>query len=110
MLIGGNGNDEIDGGTGTDMAVWFGALADYEVAYQANATIGTVDLLIRHKPSGDVDTVRDVELFQVGAATYSLSAGQVQVANGAYVELSGYVQPVITGQLAGVAFNAEWVA
>ena len=114
VLVGGGGNDEIDGGAGTDMAVWLGAVADYQVALTPStaqgAVAGSMDLLMRNKLTGEVDTVRGVELFRIGATTYTVPAGQAQPADGVYVELGSYMQPATTVQLAGVAFNAEWVA
>lgn len=113
VLVGGGGNDEIDGGTGTDMAVWFGAIGDFEAAITPStlqgASAGTHDVLVRHKLTGEVDTVRNIELFKIGDTVYSVAQGQPQPADGVYVALNSYVQPVIIGQLAGVVFNAEWL-
>jgi Ca2+-binding RTX toxin-like protein len=112
VLVGGNGNDELDGGAGTDMAVWLGAISDYQVALTpstaAGAVAGSHDALIRNKLTGELDTLRNVELVKIGHTVYSMSPGQPQPADNVFVELSSYVQPVITGQLAGVGFHAEW--
>ena len=113
VLVGGGGNDEIDGGAGTDMAVWLGAIADYQVALTPStatgAPVGAYDALIRNKLTGEVDTVRTVEFFKIGATTYTVNAGQTQPTDGVYVELGSYLKPVTTVQFAGVAFSAEWV-
>jgi len=109
VLVGGGGNDEIDGGAGTDMAVYFGATTDYQVALHRNATTGASDILIRNKLSGDTDTVRNVEYFKVGSTVYEAITGRPQPADDVYVELSTYVKPVITGQLATAGFSADWI-
>lgn len=113
VLVGGNGNDELDGGAGTDMAVWLGAIADYEVALTPStaqgAPAGSHDALVRNKLTGETDTVRNVELIKIGHTVYSVPPGQPQPADGVFVELSSYVQPVLVGQMAEVGFNAEWV-
>lgn len=92
VLVGGAGNDVIDGGAGIDMAVFFGTIADYQVALHRNAVTGAHDALIRHKVIGDVDTVRDVELFKIGGSVYLVPAGQPQPADDVYVEMAEYVQ------------------
>ncbi len=113
VLVGGNGNDEIDGGSGTDMAVFFGAIGDFEAALipstEVGAAAGAHDALIRNKLTGDVDTVRNVELFKVGNTVYTVPPGHPQPADNVYVELSSYVQPVVNAELVGVGFHSEWV-
>ena len=113
VLVGGNDNDELDGGSDTDMAVWLGAISDYQVALTpstaAGAASGVHDALIRNKLTGEVNTVRNVELVKIGHTVYSVPFGQPQPANNLFVELSSYVQPVTTVELAGVAFHPEWV-
>jgi Ca2+-binding RTX toxin-like protein len=110
ILVGGGGSDVLDGGEGTDMAVYVGALSDYEVALTANSTTGGHDTLIRHKASGAIDMVRNVELLQIGGALYQVPASQNQPADNVYVELGNYVQPATSVELTGVAFHAQWVA
>ncbi|MFN9475220.1 hypothetical protein, partial [Acidovorax sp.] len=55
----------LDGGEGTDMAVYVGLLQHYSFRLQSGAN-GQQEVLVRHIPSGDVDTLRGVELLQVG--------------------------------------------
>jgi Ca2+-binding RTX toxin-like protein len=52
ILVGGNGSDVLDGGEGTDMAVYVGALSDYEVAITPNTSGTGHDALMRNKASG----------------------------------------------------------
>ncbi len=113
LWISGAGSDLIDGGTGIDMAVYLGDASDYEAALtpntEAGAAAGAHDALIRNKLTGAVDTVRNVELFKIGADVYTVPAGQPQPADNVYVELVGYVQPVIDAQLAGTSWNTGWL-
>jgi Ca2+-binding RTX toxin-like protein len=62
-LSGGAGDDSLDGGTGTDSATYGGALADYDIAYDA----GTDSFTLRDRRAGapdGTDQVRNVENFQ----------------------------------------------
>ncbi|MDZ7863241.1 hypothetical protein [Acidovorax sp.] len=113
-LVGGGGNDELDGGAGTDMAVWLGALGDFQVALTPStvqgATSGAKDMLIRNKLTGEVDTVRNVELLQIGQAIYTVAQDQPGLPDNVYGELGNFVQPAMPVQLLGVAFHLEWLA
>ncbi|MFN9471114.1 beta strand repeat-containing protein, partial [Acidovorax sp.] len=57
VLVGGGGSDVLDGGEGTDMAVYVGLLQHYSFRLQSGAN-GQQEVLVRHIPSGDVDTLR----------------------------------------------------
>lgn len=70
VLIGGGGSDMLDGGEGTDMAVFFGTLQQYRFTLQANAANGQQEVLVRDIASGDVDTLRSIELLQIGGQAY----------------------------------------
>lgn len=102
VLIGGGGNDTLDGGAGTDTAVFFGAATDYEVAWHPNAEAGVSDVLIRHKPTGDVDTLRHVEWLKVGPSFYQLPLGSLPLAAGVYGELAQQAQLASGINLVGV--------
>ena len=95
------------------MAVWFGAIADYQVALTPStaqgAAAGAHDALVRNKLTGEVDTVRNVELVKIGNTVYTVPAGQAQPADGVYGELAGYVQLAGVSGTAGVAFHADWI-
>ncbi|KRC24899.1 hypothetical protein ASE31_20785 [Acidovorax sp. Root217] len=69
VLIGGGGSDMLDGGEGTDMAVFIGTLQQYRFTLQTNAT-GQQEVLVRDTASGDVDTLRSIELLQIGGQAY----------------------------------------
>jgi RTX calcium-binding nonapeptide repeat (4 copies) len=93
VLIGGAGADVLDGGTGTDVAIYFGAASDYEVALHLNVTSATPDVRVRHKPSGDTDTVRNVEFFKFGTVIYEIPVHQTQAATDVFMDVSLYLQP-----------------
>ena len=109
VLIGGMGNNVLDGGAGVDLAVFFGIAADFEAALVRNATTGTHEMQFRHKLTGAVNTVRDVEYFQFGAQMYAVPAGKPQPADGLFVELSAYLQPTDPLTLQGLSFHTEWM-
>lgn len=100
VLIGGPGNNLLDGGSGTDMAVYFGALADYELAVQRNPGADGLQWLIRHKATGNVDTVRNVELLMVGGSVYEVHAAPAGAGTGGYAALGAQVQLAATQDLA----------
>jgi Ca2+-binding RTX toxin-like protein len=109
VLVGGGGHNTLDGGTGTDLAVFFGTAADFDVALVRNATTGVHEAQLRHKLTGAVNTVRDVELFQFGGQAYSVPVGRPQPAEGVFVELTTYMEPVSKVTLQGVGFHPEWI-
>jgi len=109
ILVGGSGSDVLDGGTGTDMAVYLGRLSDYEVALTPNASTGAHDALIRHKVSGAVDTVRNLELLMLGSTIYEVPKGQPQPADNVYVELVNYVQPLGQTAFGQLVWNQDWL-
>ncbi len=92
VLVGGGGSDVLDGDEGTDMAVYFGTLQHYAFTLQTNATSGQQEVLVRHLLSGDVDTLRNVELLQVGGQAYRINAGGLQ--QGQEYALAGHVAEV----------------
>jgi hypothetical protein len=109
VLVGGMGNNVLDGGTGTDVAVFFGAASDFEAALVRNATTGTHEAQLRHKLTGAVNTVRDVEYFQFGTQMYSVPAGKPQPADGVFVELSTYMQQVDKITIQGLGLHPDWI-
>lgn len=58
ILTGGAGDDSLDGGNGLDTAVYLRNLSSYRFTLLGDGTILVTDL-----DNGDVDTVRNVELF-----------------------------------------------
>jgi hypothetical protein len=104
VLIGGGGSDILDGGDGTDMAVYFGTLAHYAFTLQTNASNGQQEVLVRHIPSDDVDTLRSVELLQVGGQSYRLETAALE--QGQEYALAGHVALVGAAELAAVGFTA----
>jgi hypothetical protein len=113
VLIGGVGNDLLDGGSGADIAVLFGAVADFEVSVTASTQVGAAagaqDVLIRSKLTGDVDTLRGIEFAKIGHTIYSVANVMPGLVDSVYAPLEGYVQPVTDAQLVGTSWHADWV-
>jgi hypothetical protein len=108
VLIGGSGHNTLDGGTGTDMVILTGTAADYELAYQGD------QVLLRHTPTGALNTLHDVEWVQVGGTAYALQAPPSPTsANPGAAPSFGPVAPHI--QLLGQAalnaggFHPDWL-
>lgn len=90
ILIGTGGNNTIDGGTGTDMAVFTGRLADYDIS-----PFGT-EIFVTNRATGAMSTLRGIELLEIGGQVYNLdSTGSVT--------LVGNHAPATAG-----AFHASW--
>lgn len=104
ILRGGEGNDVLVGGDGTDLAVYLGSVSDYQLATRQNTATGARDLLVRHKLTGDTDTVSQVEFFRFGSALYQLPAARDQ---DTYAEASAYLEPASQNLvLVGIAASA----
>ena len=104
VLIGGGGNDLLDGGDGTDMAVYMGQVQHYGFTLQTNATSGQQEVLVRMLASGEVDTLRSVELLQVGGQTYRIDTQGLQ--QGVDYTLAGHVALVEAAEISLVGFAA----
>lgn len=96
VLVGGGGNDVLDGGEGTDMAVYVGLLQNYSFKLQAGAN-GQQEVLVRYIPSGEEDTLRSVELLQVGGQAYRFKPEALQP--GTEYQLAGHVLEVAAAEL-----------
>jgi hypothetical protein len=68
-----------------------GLLQNYSFRLQSGAN-GQQEVLVRHIPSGDVDTLRGVELLQVGGQAYRLQPEALQP--GTDYPLAGHLQEV----------------
>lgn len=100
VLIGGGGSDVLDGGEGTDMAVFFGTLDHYTFKLQTSATTGQQEVLVRHIGSGEVDTLRNIELLQVGGQAVKIQSGAqpgVEYAMAGHVDVVGAVEISLVG-------------
>ena len=88
------GNDVLDGGAGSDMAVFFGAVQHMGIKLRAStaadAAPGQQEVVLRHNLSGEEDILRGVEWLQVGGQAYRLEL-QGLAAEDAYQALAGYV-------------------
>ena len=71
-LVGGTGNDLLDGGGGTDTAVFTGSVHDYQV--RKMTVDGVARLLMHMAGSSEIDTLVDVERWEIGSRTYGLSS------------------------------------
>lgn len=92
VLIGGGGNDVLEGGAGNDIAVYMGAVTDFQAALHRNVSAGSYEVLIRNKLTGDVDTLRSIEVLKIGDTAYQVATGLIQPADDVFVELSSYMQ------------------
>lgn len=108
LLIGGSGNDLLDGGAGIDMASFFGAVADYSVGLQVNAS-GITEIVLKHVSSGDVDTLRNVELFQFGGAVYGPKEVMPNLSFGEFKPVVDYVKLLGTADLQALGIPSDWV-
>ncbi|MEZ5841018.1 MAG: hypothetical protein R3D02_11555 [Hyphomicrobiales bacterium] len=70
-LMGGGGNDTIDGGTGADTAWFTGNWSDYAVTYDGGTDTYTVTDRRAGSPDG-VDVIRNVEFFHFADGTVAL--------------------------------------
>ena len=88
------GNDVLDGGAGSDMAVFFGAVQHMGIKLRAStaadASPGQQEVVLRHNLSAEEDILRSVEWLQVGGQAYRLEL-QGLAAEDAYQALAGYV-------------------
>lgn len=64
------GNDVLDGGAGSDMAVFFGAVQHMGIKLRASTAVdaapGQQEVVLRHNLSAEEDILRGVEWLQVG--------------------------------------------
>ena len=79
--MGGRGNDLLDGGAGSDTAVWFGLAANFEVKIISSGS-GVKDVALVDTRSGEVDVIRNIEQLQIGG----VSLGATSLQNVAAVE------------------------
>lgn len=106
VLVGGNGNDVLDGGAGTDVATFLGQLEDYQAALHTNTTTGQHDVWVRNKLTGEVDTMRNVEMMKIGSTLYYLQAGYPQLPDDVYGALSDYLAPS-TQDISLIGFHSD---
>lgn len=109
VLIGGLGHNTLDGGTGTDMVVLIGAASDYELAYQNQTT------QLRHKLTGAVNVLTDVELLHIGGVTYALDAPPTTTTSTAstspptFASLTPHLHLVGLAERSALAFHPDWL-
>jgi hypothetical protein len=106
VLVGGNGNDVLDGGAGTDVAAFLGQLEDYQAALHMNTTTGQHDVWVRNKLTGEVDTMRNVEMMKIGSTLYYLPPGNPQLPDDVYGALSDYLTPS-TQDISLIGFHSD---
>ena len=75
MLIGGGGDDAIDGGAGTDTAVYTGASTDYTINVLSPTRIEVIDN--RSLSPDGTDTITNIELVQFSDQTVAVNSGPV---------------------------------
>ncbi len=74
-LTGNAGIDLLDGGNGTDYAIYSGNLADYQQTHNSNGSWTIVDL--RSGSPDGTDTLQNIELLQFHDGVVSVGANQV---------------------------------
>ena len=82
VLIGGAGNDTLDGGAGVDKAVFTGALADYKLNLANNQAITVTDAQVTRD---GVDTLKNVERLSFSDVSVALDIGKDQTAGSGYM-------------------------
>lgn len=105
-LVGGDGNDWLDGGAGTDMAVFTGRLADYTLHRHATAT--GLELVLTKAVTGEVDTLVDVEMLQVGSHVYAIAAAATTLQDGVDYPLSALVAEITGSQAELIGLPGPW--
>ncbi len=65
------GNDTLDGGDGTDHAIWDGDVEDFGVVYDSTTGTFTITDLNSEDGNEGVDTVTNVEVFEFNGTAYS---------------------------------------
>jgi Ca2+-binding RTX toxin-like protein len=71
-ITGSSGNNTIDGGAGSDVVVFTGALSDYTIVLNADGSYTVTDN--RVSPNDGVDTLFNIEQVQFTDDTYNLTA------------------------------------
>jgi hypothetical protein len=82
VLIGGAGNDTLDGGAGLDKAVFTGALADYKLNLANNQAITVTDA---QATRDGVDSLKNVERLSFSDVSVALDIGKDQTAGSGYM-------------------------
>ena len=104
VLVGGGGNDLLDGGAGTDLAVFALRPELYRVRVDADPAGGTL-VVISNTLSGEVDTLKDIELLQMNGRFYQVNADRPMMGLGEEVALAPLLKEITAAQvtLMGVA-------
>lgn len=82
ILIGGAGNDTLDGGAGLDKAVFTGALADYKLNLANNQALTITDA---QATRDGVDSLKNVERLSFSDVSVALDIGKDQTAGSGYM-------------------------
>jgi len=101
LLTGGAGNDRIDGGIGTDMALYCGAIANYQILRFADGTVRIQDMRAG-SPDG-TDVLTGVEFLQFADARVATSSLPITDT----VDYSWTTQGVTVDLTAGTATGPE---
>ena len=101
VLLGGRGSNVIDGGDGTDLAVFFGGLSEWSIKQGSQAN----QVVITNAATGETNLVSNVELFEVGGQVYRLKAALPAIAD----SLVDYVQSASSADIALIGVE-NWLS
>ncbi|MBS1187871.1 MAG: hypothetical protein H6R04_1889, partial [Burkholderiaceae bacterium] len=100
LLYGMRGNDTLIGGAGSDTAGYTGALADYRIVL---GTDGEVRIVA--SASGDIDTIREIELGDFAGTTVDLGFTQ---ASADTLQTIGLMYQIVLGRAGDVGGVNYW--
>jgi Ca2+-binding RTX toxin-like protein len=107
-LVGGGGNDTLEGGAGIDIAVYAGVLADFGLRL---ATVeGVTELAIFNRISGDQDIIRNIEGAKIGATLYGGTGQGPAMVMGQDYALGEFVAVVGVDLVKALALPEFWVS
>ena len=107
VLVGGGGNDLLDGGAGTDLAVFALRPELYRVRVDADPAGGTL-VVISNTLSGEVDTLKDIELLQMNGRFYQVNADRPMMGLGEEVALAPLLKEITAAQVTLMGVAAEF--
>lgn len=109
LLVGGRGNNLLDGGAGMDMASFFGSIHDYAIGLHFNEAASALDVLVLQISTGDLTTLRDIELGRIGNEIYHLREDRPTLGDGEFNAAIDMVALVGNADLAALDLPDAWL-